>query len=107
MNAPTDSVILMDTQGIILALNETAALRFGRRTDELIGVLADDLLPEEIARSRRALVTQVLEKKQMVRFEDERDGRWYDTVAYPITSGTGEVIKIAIIARDITKRRTI
>jgi PAS domain S-box-containing protein len=107
MNAPTDSVILMDIKGVILALNETAAFRFGKRSDELIGVLADDLLPEEIARSRRALVTQVLEKKQMVRFEDERDGRWYDTVAYPITSGTGEVIKIAIIARDITERRTI
>ena len=22
----------------------------------------------------------------MVRFEDERDGKWYDTVAYPIVS---------------------
>jgi len=105
INAPTDSVILMDIHGKILALNETAAIRFGRRSDELVGVLADDLLPKELARSRRALVTQVLEKKQMVRFEDERDGRWYDTVAYPITSGTGEVIKIAIIARDITERR--
>jgi PAS domain S-box-containing protein len=107
MNAPTDSVILMDIHGKILALNETAAFRFGKRSDELIGVLADDLLLKEIARSRRALVTQVLEKKQMVRFEDERDGRWYDTVAYPITSGTGEVIKIAIIARDITEQRNI
>jgi PAS domain S-box-containing protein len=105
INAPTDSVILMDIHGKILALNETAAIRFGRRSDELVGVLTDDLLPKELARSRRALVTQVLEKKQMVRFEDERDGRWYDTVAYPITSGTGEVIKIAIIARDITERR--
>jgi PAS domain S-box-containing protein len=105
INAPTDSIILMDTQGVILALNETAALRFGKRSDELIGVLADDLLPEEIARTRRSLIAQVLEKKKMVRFEDERDGRWYDTVAYPIVSDTGEVIKIAIIARDITDRR--
>jgi PAS domain-containing protein len=73
----------------------------------LVGVPADDLLPKELARSRRALVTQVLEKKQMVRFENERDGRWYDTVAYPILSETGEVIKIAIISRDITERRNI
>ena len=107
INAPTDSVILMDIHGKILALNETAAIRFGRRSNELVGVLADDLLPKELARSRRALVTQVIEKKQMVRFEDERDGRWYDTVAYPILSETGEVIKIAIISRDITERRNI
>jgi two-component system cell cycle sensor histidine kinase PleC len=95
----------MDTQGIILALNETAALRFGKRSEELIGMLADDLLTEEIAQSRRSLIAQVIEKRTMVRFEDERDGRWYDTVAYPILSGMGEVIKIAIIAREITDRK--
>ncbi|MDD1700116.1 MAG: PAS domain S-box protein [Methanoregula sp.] len=105
MNAPTDSVILMDTQGIILALNETAAVRFGKRIDELVGVLADDLLPEEVARLRRSLITQVLEKKTMVRFKDERNGIWFDTVAYPILNETGDVIKIAIVARDITDRK--
>jgi PAS domain S-box-containing protein len=107
INAWTDSVILMDIHGKILALNETAALRFGKRSDELVGILADDLLPKEIARTRRLFIAQVIEKRDVVRFEDERNGRWYDTVVYPITSGTGEVIKIAIIARDITERRTI
>ena len=107
INAPTDSVILMDNRGIILALNETAARRFGRPVDELVGILADNLLPEEVACSRRLLVAQVLEKKRMVRFEDERDGKWYDTVAYPIVSETGEVNKIAIIARDITEQKML
>jgi len=107
MNAPTDSVILMDIQGVILALNETAALRFGKRSDELVGMLADDLLPEEIARTRRSLIAQVIEKREVVRFEDERDGRWYDTVAYPIVNENGEVKKIAIIAREITDRKNI
>jgi len=105
MNAPTDSVILTDSQGIILALNETAASRFGRRSDELVGILADDLLPKKVAQSRRFLVSKMLETKTMVRFEDERDGRWYDTVAYPIAGENGEVIRIAIIARDITDRK--
>jgi PAS domain S-box-containing protein len=41
----------------------------------------------------------------MVRFEDERDNIWYDTVAYPIVSETGDVTRIAIVARDITNRR--
>jgi PAS domain S-box-containing protein len=105
MNAPTDSVILMDTQGVILALNETAAIRFGRRADELVGILADDLLPKKVAQSRRFLISKVLDTKKMVRFEDKRDGRWYDTVAYPIVNETGDVTRIAIIARDITDRR--
>jgi len=107
INAPTDSVILMDKQGVILALNETAAVRFGRRADELTGILTDDLLPKEVAQSRRALITRVLETKKMVRFEDERDGIRYDTVAYPILNETGNVKKIAIIARDITEQKNI
>ncbi len=105
INVPTDSVILMNSQGIILDLNDTAVIRFKKHKDELIGKLADTFLPEDIARSRRKLVTQVLLKKQMVRFEDERDGNWYDTVAYPIAIESGEVTRVAIVARDITERK--
>jgi len=104
MNSPTDTVILMDTHGIILDLNDTAAFKFKKSRDKVIGTLADTLLPKEIAQSRRKLTNQVIEKKQMVRYEDERDGRWYDTVAYPIIVD-GEVIRIAMIARDITDRK--
>jgi PAS domain S-box-containing protein len=104
MNSPTDTVILMDTSGIILDLNETAALKFKKNRDDLLGTLADTLLPHEVAQSRRTLTTRVIEKKQAVRYEDERDGRWYDTVAYPIIVN-GEVTRIAMIARDITDRK--
>ena len=107
INAPTDSVILMDSRGIILGLNDTAASRFGRPAEELIGVLADDLLPNDVAQSRRIHVSKIFETKTMVRFEDEHDGRRFDTVAYPILNENGDVIKIAIVARDITERKNI
>ena len=41
----------------------------------------------------------------MVSFEDERDGMWFDIVAYPIIVDTGEVKRVAIIARDITEKK--
>jgi PAS domain S-box-containing protein len=104
MNSPTDTVILMDTHGIILDLNDTAAFKFKKLGDNLIGTLADTLIPDEVAQSRRKLTTQVIEKKTVVRYEDERDGRWYDTVAYPVIVN-GEVTRIAMIARDITDRK--
>jgi len=107
LNAPTDSVILLDDRGMILALNEIAASRFGKRSDELVGIMSYDLLPKECAQLRRSLMAPVLEKKEMVRFGDERNGRWYDTVAYPIVNETGHVEKIAIIARDITEQKNI
>jgi PAS domain S-box-containing protein len=53
------------------------------------------------------MISQVLEKKAAVRFEDERNGIWFDTVAYPITGEEGRVTRIAVIARDITDRKRI
>ena len=107
INAPTDSILLLDAQGKILELNETAALRIGKRKDELIGALADTVLPEDIAQVRRSIISQVLERESVVRFEDERNGIWFDTVAYPITGEDGRVTRIAIIARDITDRKRV
>jgi PAS domain S-box-containing protein len=107
INAPTDSILLLDSLGVILELNDTAARRLGKPKDELVGVRVDDILPEGIAQARRSFINRVIEKRTAIRFEDERDGIWYDTVAYPIMSETGEVNKIAIIARDITDRRRI
>jgi PAS domain S-box-containing protein len=107
LNAPTDSVILLDAEGIILDLNETAAKRMGKRKDELIGVLADNPLPDDLARARRSIIRKVLDTKRSVRFEDEREGMWFDTVAYPVIGSDGTVTRIAVIARDITVRKNI
>ena len=90
----------------MLDLNDTAAFRLKRPKSDLIGTLADASLPENVAQSRRRLISRILETKQMVRFEDERDGTWFDTVAYPVIIGDGEVSRVAIIARDITDRKT-
>ncbi len=105
INAANDSVILMDTRGVILNLNKIAAERLGRSKDELLGTYADDSLPEDIARMRRSTISQILESKETIRFEDLRDGIWFDTVAFPIMEKYGTVSKIAIIARDITERK--
>jgi len=105
ITAPTDSVLLLDSQGIILDLNKIAAKRLGKKRDELIGTLADSSLPEDVAKRRRSIISQILKTGREVRFEDERDGIWFDTVAHPITDKDGAVGRIAIIARDITERK--
>jgi PAS domain-containing protein len=38
LNAPIDSLILIDPEGTILAINEIAAQGLGKRVDELVGV---------------------------------------------------------------------
>jgi len=105
INAPTDSVLLLNARGVIMDLNEIAAERFGKCRDEVIGTCADNYLPEDVAGRRRSLISQIFETGRAVRFEDKRDGIWYDTVAYPIPDKDGAVRRFAVIARDITDRK--
>ena len=100
-----DAVLLVDPQGTILEINTRAALGLKKGKHDLIGKQVYKFLPEKIARSKRTLITKVLERKEMVRFDDERDGRWIDTIVYPVIVENGDVRRIAIIARDITEQK--
>jgi PAS domain S-box-containing protein len=105
LNAPTDSVVLVDRSGIILDLNETAATSLGKKREDLIGILADNVLSSDIAQERRRKISEVFTTRQPVRFIDERGGTWFDNVAYPILDNKGNVSRLAIIARDITDQK--
>jgi PAS domain S-box-containing protein len=105
LNAPSDVVLLADLEGFIVDANATAAKRMGKRLDELIGGCIWDLLPPDLAQSRKAYADQVIQSGRPVRFEDERMGVYFDNVAYPIFDEQGKVTKIAGIARDITERK--
>jgi len=95
---------LMDIKGIILDVNETVARRLGRSTDELIGLCIWDLLPQNVAESRKAFFDKVIESGQSIRFEDERQGMWLDNVVNPILDEERKVIKFALLSHDITDR---
>jgi PAS domain S-box-containing protein len=105
LNAPSDVVLLLDLEGLIVNANATAAQGLGKRLDELIGLCIWDLLPLDIAKGRKAYVDQMILSGAPVRFEDERSGVYFDNVAYPVFGELGKVTQIAVIARDITERK--
>jgi PAS domain S-box-containing protein len=105
LNAPTDSALLLDLDGTIVALNEPAAERLGRAASELVGTCALDLFPPEVAELRREQGSKVLRSGKPVRFEDEREGIWFDQSAYPVFDAQGNVVQLAVFARDITERK--
>ncbi|UCC89909.1 MAG: PAS domain S-box protein [Anaerolineales bacterium] len=105
LNAATETAVLVDPQGTILALNRVAAQRVGKSVDELLGVCVYDLLPPELAESRRAMVDEVARSGLPVRFEDERAGILFDNHLYPVFDAQGEVIRLVIFSRDMTKRK--
>ena len=103
INAPTDKIILTDTKGQILDLNDAAAISLGKTREELIGASPSVVLPTGIAGPRIEMMNAVSETGNARRFIDERSGVWFDNVIYPVFNPQGEVIRLAIVARDITE----
>lgn len=107
LNTPFDSIILLNNKGVILDINETALERMGRKSEEIIGKSALEVLPPEVAEARSNHLMNVLETGETVRYEDERKGAWFDHVVCPIFDDRKEIERVAIIARDITEKKRL
>ncbi|MCI0506127.1 MAG: PAS domain S-box protein [Gammaproteobacteria bacterium] len=105
-SAAMESIIVMDNKGTFLSVNEIAARRFGSTTAELIGKKLYDIVPPEVAKSRKEKITEVLNAKTPLRFEDARKGRYFDFTIYPVLDQQNEVEKLVVFAADITERKT-
>jgi PAS domain S-box-containing protein len=105
MNAITESALLMDRSGVLLAANETVASRLGRPGSDIVGLCAYDLLPPEVADRRRKHVDKVFGSGIPERFEEERFGAVIDQVIYPVFGPHMNVAAVAIIGIDITERK--
>jgi PAS domain S-box-containing protein len=105
LNATNDAVVLLDSEGRILDINDTCARRFHKRKDEMMGLRIWDLLSPEVTERRNQKVKQVFESGKPVRMVDELQGVWNDTNIYPVCNLTGEVTRVAIFDCDITDRK--
>ena len=105
LDATTDAVVVIDTDGVITELNDAMAERLDRARGELIGVCAYDLLPPDVVRARRAVAEEIVRTGRPVRLEDEREGRWTDSTNCPVFGERGRVVGIVVVARDTTERK--
>jgi PAS domain S-box-containing protein len=103
MNAISESVLLMDTRGIVLAANQTVAQRVGTSVDSLINRCFFDFFPPEVANERRSYADRVIQTKQPIRFVDERFGRKISNIFYPLLDEAGEVYRLAALGFDVTE----
>ena len=105
INANPETSLLLDEKGTILIANETLSKRLGKRMEDLVGSCLYDLLPEDLARERKANIGKVFSTGNPFRFEDEREGRAYETFVYPIFDREGKVTRVTVLGIDITERR--
>ena len=105
LNATLESAFLIQTDGTVLASNQTGAARSGVDPATLVGKNAYDALPPNLAISRKTRLDEVALSGQPAFFEDENEGRWYANNVYPIFNAERRVNSLAVYSRDITEAR--
>ncbi len=111
LDATTESVLLVDADRTVLAINKMSARRFGGSPEEMIGRDVGELLHktmvEEAADARLAQFSAVVSSGQPVTFEDKRGGQHFENNLFPILDDAGNVSAVAIFARDITEQKNV
>ena len=105
LNAISESALLLDAQGTILELNKTAAQRFEKTPDEIIGKNAKAVFPKKLAESRLKIASEVINSGKPINFEDKRGDRFLSNTIYPVFNKDSKVNKLAIYSRDITNEK--
>jgi PAS domain S-box-containing protein len=104
INATTDKIFLIDTDGIILAINGAASTHLGLDPDRAVGATVFDGVTPEIAQKRRARIQEICLAKQPFQSESKHQDEWIDTFFFPVVVG-GKVARIVVYGRDITARK--
>ncbi len=107
LNATTDSAILIDTKGKILAVNEIAAKRLTKDNADIIRKNIFDLLPPTLAQQRKSRIDQVFASGDPLQFEDDYAGTIFLNSLFPVFDRQGNIQHLAYFSRDITAQRQI
>ena len=107
LNATTDSAILIDTKGKILAINETAAKQLTKYNVAMMRKNLLDILPPTLAQQRKARIDQILDSGDPLQFEDDYAGTFFLNFLYPVFDRQGKIQSLAYFSRDITAQRQI
>ncbi len=104
LNATTESLYLVDPQGILLAGNPRAAQRLGLQLPEAVGQCIYDRLPGWLAKVRRHYIEQIIQTGKPVRFKEVRNQAHFEVSIYPAMDAQGEVTHLAVFDCDISDR---
>ncbi len=107
LNSTGSSLSLIDPNGILLSMNEAGAKFLGKRVNDILGTCIYDLLPSEVAQSRKARIDAVGKTGKPAHFEDFRGEYWFDNSIYPVFDEQGKVSRLVIHAINITESKKI
>jgi len=100
----TDSYIALDGHWVITAVNERAAIIFGKSREQLIGNIVWDMFPLTAEREFYDQFHRAVAKQRPAHFEARSrttPGSWFEVHAYPSDGG------LSVYLRDITERKLV
>ena len=105
LNAAPTAAFMIDTQGILLAVNQIATKRFGLAAEAMVGRPISEFSPPPVVESRRQKGIEAVRTGAPVFFEDTCDGRTFSTSIHPVCDERGQVIQLAVYSKDITEEK--
>ncbi|MBW1850890.1 MAG: PAS domain S-box protein, partial [Deltaproteobacteria bacterium] len=103
LNATSDSAVLHDTEGKVVALNTVAAGRTDLGMEQCLGKNAYEIFTPSFGKSRNEKAVRVFSSGKPCRFQEDHGETILDTSIYPVLDGQGNVVQLAVYAKDITK----
>ena len=101
-----DSVLLVDTGGVVQLANERAVRSFGLdAAADLRGRELLDLVPREESPRWRLRLDKVIDEGKAQRFEHGRGGAVFDAHLSPAFGHGGRLVGVALFERDVTARK--
>ncbi len=103
MEAISESVLLVNTDGTGVIANKTALTRLNLSKEQFVGKYVFRSLPPDIGAERRKYLDLAIKTGEPVRFEDVRFNRNIINNFNPILDIDGSVLQVAMIGFDVTE----
>ena len=94
---------IIDQDGIILNSNNALGERFGKQSEDLLGLNIYRQLPREVAAERQKHANEAFLTGKQQFFEDDSNGRFFRNLFYPVKEENGTCNKLYVFAQDITE----
>jgi PAS domain S-box-containing protein len=105
INASVEPMMLLDLDGVILNLNQTAAMKLDAKAEDLIGRDSYEFFDRETAALLREYTELASRWSMPVSFEEKSEGMVFETVIHPVFGSDGQVSRLAVFSRDTTVQR--
>ena len=106
MNSAQESIFLLDLRGVVVEANKIGAERLEMTVKDLIGKSIYNFMPPKVASTRRAALAELLKAGGTTSYEDQRAGKWFESVVSLVIDDSGDNTGYTVITRDITQRKS-